>query len=313
MPFKQPVSIVWNPLLEHTPDTASKVGRSLKGLTMNRRVRFFGFLVSYFFAVVLFFAKSVSAQEAAPFIEDARKYVIESVKDRTKLTLDEKSLMNWTNPARQQERGAVYVWTLDERPVAIGSLFTYEYNEKVYAKHEFQSLSAGPLLSKFDGKLTWAPKAAGIEWRDFEDSPKPGPTHTARLLLMRQLARPFRAELISPKEDKTELRLISRPLIEYSSPKNGVIDGAIFSFAVATDPEVLLLIEAYESDVNGVKRTGFRRAFARFHYWKLSVYDGDQKVWEAPLDTSHESNPIGDKKNIEKTYNSYHPRDGAEK
>ncbi len=38
-----------------------------------------------------------------------------------------------------------------------------------------------------------------------------------------------------------------------------------------------------------------------------------QKIWDAPLDTSHESNPLGGKKNIEKTYNSYHPRDGAEK
>jgi hypothetical protein len=280
---------------------------------MNRRVRYFGFEISNIFVVLVVFAHSLLAQEAAPFIEDARKYVIESVKDKAKMTLNEKSLLNWTNPARQQERGAVYVWTLDERPAAIGSLFSYEYDSKVYDKHEFHSLSSGPLRSTFAGTLAWTPKSAGIEWRPFNDSPPPGTTHTARLLQMRQLSRPFRAELVSPKEDKTELRLISRPLFEYSSPKIGVIDGAIFSFAVATDPEVLLLIEAYESDVNGVKRTGFRRAFARFHYWKLSVYDGDQIVWEAPLDTSHESNPIGDKKNIQKTYNSYHPRDGAEK
>ena len=257
-------------------------------------------------------AQEKVANEASQFIAEAKKYVIESA-DKSRLTLNEKSLLNWTNPARQQERGAVYVWTLDERPAAIGSLFSYEYDSKVYDKHEFHSLSSGPLRSTFAGTLAWTPKSAGIEWRPFNDSPPPGTTHTARLLQMRQLSRPFRAELVSPKEDKTELRLISRPLFEYSSPKSGVIDGAIFSFAVATDPEVLLLIEAYESDVNGVKRSGFRRAFARFHYWKLSVYDGEKIVWEAPLDTSHESNPIGDKKNIQKTYNSYHPRDGAEK
>ena len=192
--------------------------------------------------------------------------------------------------------------------MAIGSLFTYEYNEKVYAKHEFHSFAAGPLRSTFDGTLAWTPKGAGVEWRPFNDSPPPGTTHTARLLQMRQLARPFRAELVSPKEDRTELRLISRPLIEYSSPKNGVIDGAIFSFAVATDPEVLLLIEAFEETLNGTKRTGFRHAFALFHYWNVAVYDGDKKVWDAPLDTTHESNPIGDKKNIEKSYNSYHPK-----
>lgn len=256
----------------------------------------------------------VEKESAAPaFIEDARKYVIESTKDRVKLKLNEKSLLNWTNPSRQQERGAIYVWTHEDRPLAIGSLFTYEYDDKVYAKHEFQSFSAGPLRSTFEGKFAWTPKAAGIEWREFESAPAPGTTHVNRLLQMRQLARPFRAELVSPKADKTELRLLSRPLLEYSSPKNGIVDGAIFSFAVATDPEVLLLIEAFEEESNGARRTGFRRAFARFHYWNVSVYEGDRKVWDAPTDTSHEMNALGDRKNIEKTYNSYQPRDGAEK
>ncbi len=274
---------------------------------MNQRTRSLAIRVANLVALAMAVASNASAQEAAPFIEDARKYVIESVKDKAKLKLNEKSLMNWTNPARQQERGAIYVWTLDERPLAIGSLFTYEVNDKVYAKHEFQSFSSGPMRSSFDGKLAWTPKGAGVEWRNFEDSPQPATTHTARLLQMRQLARPFRAELVSPKEDRTELRLISRPLVEYSSTKNGVIEGAIFSFAVATDPEVLLLIEAFEENLSGTKRTGFRHAFARFHYWNVSVFEGDRKVWDAPLDQSHESNPIGDKKNIEKTYNSYHP------
>ncbi len=63
-----------------------------------------------------------------PFIEDARKYVIQSTRDAVKLHLLEKSLFNWTNPVRQQERGAIYVWLQDGRPLVIGSLFTYEIN-----------------------------------------------------------------------------------------------------------------------------------------------------------------------------------------
>ncbi len=101
------------------------------------------------------------------------------------------------------------------------------------------------------------------------------------------------------------------PLFEYSSPKQKVIDGAIFSFAVATDPEVLLLVEAFEDDLNGSKRTGFRYAFARFHYWNVAVFEGDKKAWEAPLDKSHETNEIGSPENIGKIYNSYHPKPSA--
>ena len=291
---------------KHQPGFES-LGSNMK-TTKHQRCHLIGILAASLVVLAMAFASSVSAQEAAPFIEDARKYVIESVKEKVTLTLNEKSLMNWTNPARQQERGAVYVWKLDERPAAIGSLFSYEYDSKVYNKHEFHSLSSGPLRSTFAGTLAWTPKSAGIEWKPFNDSPPPGTTHTARLLQMRQFSRPFRAELVSPKDEKTELRLISRPLFEYSSPKSGVIDGAIFSFAVATDPEVLLLIEAFEENLNGTKRAGFRHAFARFHYWNVAVYEGDKKIWNAPLDETHATNEIGNTQNIGKIYNSYHPK-----
>lgn len=141
-----------------------------------------------------------------------------------------------------------------------------------------------------------------------KDSPEPETTHTARLLQMRQLARLFRAELTSPANERTELRLVSRPLFEYSSPKQKVLDGALFSFAVATDPEVLLLVEAFEEGLNGTKHPGYRYALARFHYWNVAVFEGDKKVWEAPLDKSHETNAIGNPENIGKIYNSYHPQ-----
>ncbi|MBC7817400.1 MAG: hypothetical protein IAG10_10965 [Planctomycetaceae bacterium] len=247
------------------------------------------------------------------FLEDARKYVIESTKDRAKLKLNEKSLLNWTNPTRQQERGAIYVWTHEDRPLAIGSFFTYEYDSKVYLKHEFHSLSTGALNASFGGTTAWTPKDAGIKWQDFKDGPEPKGNHSNRSLQMRQLARPFRAELIDPKGEKNELRLAPRPLVEYSSPKAGVIDGAIFSFVVATDPEVLLLIEAFDESRDGKPATGFRYAFARFHYWNVVAYDGDRRIWEAPLDKSHEQNNLGDKANISKIYNSFHPRRGEEK
>ncbi len=253
-------------------------------------------------------AQAPATDNGAPaFLEDARKYVIEAGKDRTKLILNEKSLLNWTNPARHPERGAIYVWTHEDRPLAIGSLFTYEYNDKVYTKHELHSFSTGELKAMYDGTLAWNPKEPGISWQEFADGPTPKENRSGRLLQMRQLARPFRAELTSPKGEKDVLRLAPRPLFEYSSPKAGVLDGAIFSFVVATDPEVLLLIEAFSETRNGRPSSGFRSAFARMHYWNVAAYDGDRRVWEAPLDKAHELNNLGDRENIGKIYNSFHP------
>jgi hypothetical protein len=248
------------------------------------------------------------AAQPPPAVEDARKYVIESGKDGAILQLNEKSLFNWTNPVRQQERGAIYVWLHDGRPLAIGSLFTYEINGKVHDKHEFHSLATGPLRATFDGTLAWAPQQAGINWHDFEQAPAPANGHVARLLQMRQLSRNFRAELVDLQDQKNQLRLAPRPLFEYSAPKAGIVDGVIFSFVVATDPEVLLLVEAFDEDRDGTRKTGFRYAFARFHYWYVAAFEGDRKVWEVPLDRTHERNPIGNPENIGKVYNSFHPR-----
>lgn len=253
-------------------------------------------------------AQSPSEETASAFLEDARRYVVETLPDHTKLKLREQSLLNWTNPVRQQERGAVYVWLRGERPEAIGSLFTYQYNDTVYTKHELHSLSAGPLRATFEGKIAWAPDRPGVVWTDLSDAPVPANTHVGRTLQIRQLARRFRAELYDPNGTRSDLRLSARPLYEYSMPDSGVLDGAILSFVVATDPEVLLLIEAFDENRNGKRTTGFRRTFARFHYWQLKVHQDDKLVWEMPLDRSHESNALGDRGNLAKVYNSFHPR-----
>ncbi|HUQ69293.1 MAG TPA: hypothetical protein VM165_07220 [Planctomycetaceae bacterium] len=252
-----------------------------------------------------------AADKTPAFLDDARRYVIETLPGHTKLALREQSLLNWTNPVWQQERGAMYVWLNGQRPAAIGSLFTYEYNDTVYSKHELHSLATQPLNATFEGKPAWTPDRPGIVWTDVPDAPPPANAHVGRSLQMRQLARSFRAELIDPKGEKNELRLSPRPLYEYAAPEAGVVDGAILSFVVATDPEVLLLMEAYDESRNGKQTTGYRYALARFHYWQLKVSRGEQLVWEVALDKAHEQNNLGDRENMSKVYNSFHPRRGG--
>jgi hypothetical protein len=243
--------------------------------------------------------------ESAPFLEDAQGYVIREQNSESPLKLRDKSLLNWTNPERLQERGAIYLWLDQGRPRAIGSFFTYALDGKAFKKHEFHSLSTGPMTATYEGRQAWTPSEPGIVWKTLKDAPKPGPSHVNRLLQMRQIARRFRAEMKDHNGDRTELRLAPRPLFEYSAPMLGVIDGAIQTFVVATDPEVLLLIEAIEEPG---KQAEYRYAIARFHYWELAVYDGDDKIWTAAIDRSHELNAIGDAENMSKTYNSFHSR-----
>ncbi len=256
-------------------------------------------------------AQSVTKEMPPDFLDDARKYVIQTAAKPVRLELNEKSVLNWTNPVRQQERGATYVWLHQRRPYVIGTFFSYGAGDREHVKHEFHSLASTPLQATFDGVPAWTPSEPGVDWKDIPDVPDPGTARIGRLLQMRQLARNFRAELTSPKNERNELRLAPRPLYEYSSPETGVLDGAILSFVVATDPEALLLMEAYDEERNGKHARGFRYAFARFHYWELTASLGEDKVWHMPLDKSHENNNLGSRENLSKVYNSFHPYRGA--
>jgi hypothetical protein len=241
--------------------------------------------------------------ELADLLASARQYEIRAPRSEALLEFRAPSLLNFTNPERNQERGSVFVWMDGDRPAAIGQFFRFGVRGRRLTKHALHSLSSAPLEARFGDVLAWAPEKPGIEWKLFSDSPAPGPTHTNRLLQMRQLARRFKLVLTSPADKSTELRLAPRPLFEYSAPKSGVTDGVILSYVVATDPEAILLIEAFEEK----GETGFRYAFARFHFWKLTATDGERTVWEVAHDPSMSGNTFANPETLHRVYNSFHP------
>jgi hypothetical protein len=238
------------------------------------------------------------------FAAQAATYIIRGKKSDHDLEFRAQSLLNWGNPARQQERGSVFAWLADGRPQVIGSIFTYELGGAVREKVEFHSLSEDPLMTTHDGQLVWTPAANAISWRTLEDAPPPSATDQKRLVQMRTLARRFGVVLVSPMGDRDELRLMTQPLLRYAAPKAKVLDGAIFSFVVATDPEALLLIEA----VGPPHEQKWRYAFARFHYWELVAKLDDRLVWSVEPDPSQAMHNVGDPEQMTKPYVSFHPR-----
>ena len=243
--------------------------------------------------------------ELAELLESARQYEIRTARSDTPLALREPPLLNFTNPERNQEQGSVYVWMQGDRPAVIGQFFRFGVKERRLTKHALHTLWPEPLEARYNGIVAWAPEKPGIEWKSFSGAPAPGPTRTNRLLQMRQLARRFKVALISPKDESTELRLAPRPLFEYSATKSGITDGVVFSYMVATDPEAILLIESFDEKAE----TGFRYAFARFHFWKLRAADGERTVWEVEYDPSMSGNGFANPETVHKVYNSFHPLD----
>jgi hypothetical protein len=73
------------------------------------------------------------------------------------------------------------------------------------------------------------------------------------------------------------LRLLTKPLYRYEATGD-LIDGALFGFVLGTDPEALLMIEAYKTP----EGTQWRYAFAAMTVYGLFAKLDGTEVWNRP-------------------------------
>jgi len=174
------------------------------------------------------------------------------------------------------------------------SIYKYfEGDEKLSA--EFLALDREPISATRDGRPIWKVDKPVIQFTSL-DGPTPATSKSRRELQLRALGRRFSATITDYADDKTvrRLRLLSRPLLSYSSPEDQT-HGAIFAFVVATDPDVLLLIESTEK--NGMRTWEY--AVGRLSINASRVQLDDKLVWkvaehESPYERPREGYSIWD-------------------
>ncbi len=251
-----------------------------------------------------------SAKVLQDFKIDAGEYVIRlASRPKEKLKLHEESLFHWGNPARNGEDGAVFVWTLDGRPEVIGSVFTYRYRDTIRRKHEYHSLAAGPLTAEYQGQRVWAPTAPGVTFQPVPDAPEPDATPRLRMSQMKAIARDFSARMVDAEGQKSDLRLMTQPLIRYEPKSKEVTDGALFSFSLGTDPEAILLLEArVPSGRAAIGGPVWQYAFARFHYVSLTAAYKNKDVWHVEPLQNITGLDIGSPKYQDSAYATYHTK-----
>ena len=194
------------------------------------------------------------------------------------LTLRAEPILKWSNPVAGSIHGAIFVWTADGRPQAIGSIYKY-FEPARHLGVEFNSLAPGPLTAEREGREVWHPARAGVDWKPIPDAPAPAEAAAGRLRQMRALAEPFAAEETDEKGVTRDLRLLTQPIYRYPGGP-GQPDGGIFAFVQGTDPEIFLLIEARPTDAG---RPEWRYALARATYMKLKSTHRGRAIWDAPL------------------------------
>lgn len=246
-----------------------------------------------FTALVMFLllvAGSVLAQETTTKSDDAaekkilsplRRLMDESiaweelfVNDRSATPMTAKVVLRWTNNTRGSEDGMTLLYLADGRPEAVCCFYPWEKS----LIHEFDSMSRGTLLAKRDGVVVWNPGKPGVQFQSVPAANAPAEMPVARLRQMKTLASQFSSTMLGWRADKSDrevLRLLPQPLYRYESKRSDVLDGAVFAFVQGTDPESLLILEAFKQGA------GFewQFAFVRRTSGELEGRHKDNIVW----------------------------------
>jgi hypothetical protein len=174
----------------------------------------------------------------------------------TKAKLHPDPIMKYTDVPRQIEMATLWVWEEDGRPVALGKVEAYQRKEATKWLYCFASASSGLVDARWPDDRLFQAKKPGVEWTKLK-GPVPQETAAGRLRQMKDLFQRFSA---TARDDvlKTsdELRTLARPLHEYSSPKNGVVQGILCGFAAnGTNPDAIVALEAVSDEDKGVPKS----------------------------------------------------------
>jgi len=213
--------------------------------------------------------------------------------DRHKLDLRSEPVLRWSNPAVGRVYGSVFLWTAEGRPIAAASIYRW-YAPYTQRTAEFVLLSPHAVAAEREGRKLWTPAAGQVTFRPLDGAEPPDPSSRKRLAQMRRLAGEFVPELTDKRVigegTQQQLRLLDKPIYQYGTGPNGLVEGALFAFVVGTDPEVLLLVEAHESE----GKSGWQYALARMNRDAMRVRRNDREVWSVPYLEKPWGNPQGD-------------------
>jgi hypothetical protein len=165
--------------------------------------------------------------------------------------LADEPVLRYTDVTRKQHDSTIWVWGTKGRPSAMVAVEYYpERPRDPKWLYEIASLSTSRIAVERGSDLSWTAREPGLNIRRLNGAPAPAERPAARLGQMKDLLARFAAHEGAVVEGRIELRPMARPLYRYRDEAAGVIDGAVFSFANGTNPEVLWIIEAQADDQN---------------------------------------------------------------
>lgn len=207
----------------------------------------------------------------------ADTYAFSAGEGATPMGLHAEPVLTWTNPILGAVYGDVFLWTEKGRP-EVAACFVKWYHPFTHRTHEFTSLSTAPVVGGRAGQTVWTPTRPGAELKPVPGAPEPGGSPAVRLRQMRDLARQFTGRQTDYHKVERDLRLLNQPLYRYGKTEGDLVDGALFAFALGTDPDAFLLIE--DRVVGG--KAGWHYALARMTSLAMRISHQGRAVWDVP-------------------------------
>ncbi len=177
--------------------------------------------------------------------------------------------------------GALFFWSSEVgRPEAVAQVFQVKDRDGPggHWVQEFISLSPGTFTSDRLGKPSWAPRTPGVEFRPVPGAARPASAAAQRSRQMKAMAEEFKVSDRFKDKGWSELRLLPTPVARYGKAGSGVLDGSLFAFALGTDPEAFVFLEAREA----AGGPAWHYALAPMGCFALKGSHKGQAVWEVP-------------------------------
>jgi len=211
--------------------------------------------------------------------------VIEAGKESTPFKLRSEPLLRYGDPTRDIGNSAVWVWMDQDVPAMFQKIEVNVHqgsNDKwtwCFANGSSQKVKCGwPQVKR------QAVEADFVPLKPVPGNPEVKANSGALAFTARQLSRQFTA-----KDEKDELRLLPRPLLEFQSDEKDIRYGAVYAMATGTNPSMLLILQTEKTD------TGERWVFRGVHTTAYRVdlqFDG-KTVWEDPPQSPSEVSTWG--------------------
>jgi len=190
----------------------------------------------------------------------------------------EEPISHFSDNVRQFEDGTLWIYSRKSRPVALIKVTTNQSSSGRWW-HCVTSLSTNRLRAEKSGRSLWTPDKPGVVFRPLLDALPEASTATPYLLRMRSITRRFKAhQFWNPGNQRFDLRLLPRPVWEYSDESTGVLAGGVFVFTHGVTPALVLILEAVDDEKAGPWRYGIAKlGSAEFH----ASLD-DKEIYQSP-------------------------------